>query len=340
MKKSCKRALAGILAAAMALLAAGCDSASSGDTSGNATDSKSIGVIQYATHASLDNCYEGLLKGLADEGFVEGENLTIDFQNAQGEASTADTQAQTMAAKQYDMICAIATPAAVSAYAATKADGTPVVFTAVNDPVASQLVNSLEQPGTTCTGSSDVLPLESQLEMIRAFLPDATKIGVLYTTSESNSISVLQRFKELAPQYGFEVVEQGVTNSSEVATGAQALAAKGVDCFNNFTDNNVVNNLTSELQAAQEANIPVFGSEIEQVKNGCLASVSIDFVALGEETGKIAGKILKGEASPADTPVYTVEDGTPVYNPDVMEQLGLTLPETFQDAQAVTADSE
>ena len=154
-------------------------------------------------------------------------------------------------------------------------------------------------------------------------------------------MSVLAQFKKLAPKYNFEVVEQGVTNSSEVASGAEALVAKGVDCFNNFTDNNVVNNLTSELQVTNKAKIPVFGSEIEQlnVKNGCIASVSIDFVALGEETGKMAGKILKGESKPEDTPVYVVQDGTPVYNKAVMQQLGITLPAEYQSAQAVEANS-
>lgn len=344
MKLNRRGLVAGVMAAVLAISCAGCGTAG-GSASANgsqaagsaAADAKKIGVIQYAPHPSLDNCYEGFKKGLADEGFVEGKNLTIDFQNAQGEPATADTQAQTLAAKQYDLIGAIATPAAVSAYAATKADNTPMVFTSVNDPVASKLVQSLEKPGTNCTGSSDVLPLESQLKMIRAFLPDAKKIGVLYTTSESNSASVLAQFKKLAPEYGFEVVEQGVTNASEVASGAEALVAKGVDCFNNFTDNNVVNNLTSELQATDKANIPVFGSEEEQVKNGCMASVSIDYVALGEETGKIAGKILKGEAKPEDTPVYVVKDGKPVYNKEVMEKLGIQLPAEYQDATAVAA---
>ena len=348
MKQYRKKLIAGILAAALAVAAVGCsttgtDSATASTAGGSQTSgapaAKKIGVIQYAPHPSLDNCYEGFKKGLADEGYVEGQNLTIDFQNAQGESATADTEAQTMAAKQYDLIGAIATPAAMSAYAATKADGTPMTFISVNDPVASQLVKSLEKPGTNCTGSSDVLPLESQLKMIRAFLPNAKKIGVLYTTSESNSVSVLAQCKKLAPKYNFEVVEQGVTNSSEVASGAEALVAKGVDCFNNFTDNNVVNNLTSELQVTNKAKIPVFGSEIEQVKNGCIASVSIDFVALGEETGKMAGKILKGESKPEDTPVYVVQDGTPVYNKAVMQQLGITLPADYQSAQAVEANS-
>ncbi|MDD3260756.1 MAG: ABC transporter substrate-binding protein [Oscillospiraceae bacterium] len=343
MKKYGKRFLAAALAGVMALACTACAGSGAAASSGSASaagsaaaGSKKIGVIQYTTVPSLDNCYKGFLKGLEDEGYVKDKNLTIDFQNAQAETATADTEAQTMATKKYDLIGAIATPAAMSAYAAAKANDIPVVFTAVSDPVAAKLVKSLDQPGSVATGSSDQLPLEAQVKMIRAFLPKAKKIGVLYTTSEPNSVSTLERLKKIAPKYNFEVVGQGVTNDSEVASGAQALVAKGVDCFNNFTDNNVVNNLQSELQAANKAGIPVFGSEEEQVRGGCLASVSIDYTALGEETGKIAGKILKGEAKPQDTKVYTSESGTPIYNTDVVSTLKLTVPTDYQNATKTT----
>jgi len=294
-----------------------------------------IGVIQYAPHPSLDNCYTGIRLGLEEAGFVDGVNIKIDFQNAQGETTNADLIAKNMATKQYDLIMAIATPAAMSAYSAAKDLDIPVVFTAVSDPVAAGIVKSLENPGTNCTGSSDVLPLEEQVRMIRAFLPEATKIGILYTTSEPNSVTQLKEIKEIAPKYGFEIVEIGVTGSSEVASGAQSLVAKGVDCINNFTDNNVVNNLSLLLNAANSGGIPVFGSEEEQVKNGCLASQSIDYVALGRETGLMAAKILKGEAKASEMPVYLVKDFAPVYNKDVLESFNLTLPAEYAQATAV-----
>lgn len=334
MKKQFTQFAAAALAGALALTCTACGSGAG--TSGAQSGSKKIGVIQYTTVPSLDNCYKGFLKGLADEGYTSGKNLTVDFQNAQAETATADTEAQTMASKKYDLIGAIATPAAMSAYAASKADNIPVVFTAVSDPVAAKLVKSLDKPETNCTGSSDELPLEAQVKMIRAFLPKAKKIGILYTSSEPNSVSDLERIKKIAPQYHFEIAAQGVSSASEVASGAQALVAKGVDCLNNFTDNNVVNNLPSELQAASKANIPVFGSEEEQVRNGCLASVSIDYVALGEETGKIAGKILKGEAKPDSSKVYVSQTGKPIYNTDVLAKLKLTAPTDYKNATMVT----
>ena len=294
-----------------------------------------IGVIQIAPHPSLDNCYQGFVEGLADAGFKEGENIKIDYQNAQGEMANSDMIAKNMVSAKYDLILGIATPAAMSAYSAAKDTDIPIVFSAVSDPLAAGIVKTLEKPEFS-TGTSDVLPLEAQLQMIRAFLPEAKKIGILYTTSEPNSVTHLAAFKELAPKYGFEVVAVGVATASEVGSAATSLISKGVDCINNFTDNNVVNNLSTVLHAAEAANIPVFGSEIEQVKNGCLASQSIDYVSLGKETGKIAASILKGEAKAGDIPVSLISDSTPVYNKAVCDRLGLVLPKEYKDAENVS----
>jgi putative ABC transport system substrate-binding protein len=228
----------------------------------------------------------------------------------------------------------------MSAYSAAKNTEIPVVFCAVSDPVSIQIVKSLDKPEYNCTGTTDVLDLEAQMKMIRAFLPNAKKIGVLYTTSEQNSITHLNEFKALAPNYGFEIVAVGVTNASEVASAAAALVAKGIDCINNFTDNNVVNNLSTVLNAANAAKIPVFGSEIEQVKNGCVAAESIDYVNLGKETGLLAAKILKGEAKAGDTAVKLISESEPVYNKDVMNTFGITLPDAYKNAEAVTPNKQ
>lgn len=336
MKKIIGKLTAAALAVALAASLGAC-SQQQGGSSGGGTKQLKIGVVQYAVHPSLDNCYKGFLAGLEEEGYQDGKNLSVDFQNAQGDPSNAAMIAKSMVSKKEDLVMGIATPAAMAAYSAAKQTKIPVVFTAVSDPVSAGIVQSLEKPGDNCTGSSDVLPLEQQVKMIRAFLPDAKKIGILYTTSEPNSVSQLAQIKALAPKYGFEIVDVGVTNASEVSAAAATAVAKGVDCINNFTDNNVVDNLSTVLQAADKAKIPVFGSEEEQVKNGCLASQSIDYVALGKETGKMAAKILKGEAKASDTPVYTVSDCKPVYNKSVLEKLGLSLPSGYSDAAAVSA---
>ncbi|MDL2318304.1 ABC transporter substrate-binding protein [Eubacteriales bacterium OttesenSCG-928-A19] len=301
-------------------------------------ETKTVGVIQFAAHPSLDNCYTGFQLGLEEGGYVQGDTVEIDFQNAMTDMANSDMQAKNMAAKSMDMLVGIATPAAMSAYAATKDQGTPVVFVAVSDAVAAGIVQSNEAPGTNCTGVSDVLNLEEQVKMIRAFLPDATTIGVLYTTSEPNSIAHLARLEEIAPAYDFAVEAIGITNASEVAGAAASLVAKGVDCVNNFTDNNVVDNLSLVLHATDEAGIPVFGSEVEQVVNGCLATQGIDYIELGRAAGQMAAQILDGEAEPATMPVMLIDDVTPAYNSQKAELLGIALPEAYADAEDVAAE--
>ncbi|NLG25998.1 MAG: ABC transporter substrate-binding protein [Clostridiales bacterium] len=284
-----------------------------------------VGVIQFATHASLDNCYQGFLEGL-------GEGYAVDYQNATADMSISDLQAKTMVSQGYSMLVGIATPSAMSCYAAARDAGTPVVFIAVSDPVAAGIVQSIGAPGGNCTGVSDVLNFAAQLEMIRAFLPEAKTVGVIYTTGEPNSISQLARLEELAPEYGLTIESMGINNASEVGSAASALVAKGVDCLNNLTDNNVVDNLPLVLHATDEAGIPVFGSEVEQVVNGCLAAQGIDYVAVGRQAGEMAAAILNGTADPATTPVVEVSEVTPCYNAKVAEALGISLPDVYAQA--------
>ena len=209
---------------------------------------------------------------------------------------TNNLAAASFVSKNYDMIIAIATPSAVAAYAAARDAQIPVVFSAVSDPVSAGLVRSLDFPDTGATGTTDTLNFDGQLKMIRAFLPEAKTIGVLYTTSEANSISQIESLTEAAKDYDFEIKTVGITDASEVAMGAAQLIAEKIDVMNNVTDNNVVNNFSVITNATDPAGIPIFGSEIEQVaRYGCVASESLDYVALGILTGEMAGEILKGE---------------------------------------------
>ncbi len=260
--------------------------------------------------------------------------MTIDVKNAQGQMETADMIAKNMVASKYDLIIGVATPAAMSAYSAAKDAATATVFCAVSDPVAAGLVKTMEKPDAGATGTSDTLNLDGQLKMIRAMLPDAKTVGVLYTTSEPNSVSALASFQKLAPKYGLTVEAVGITSESEVASGAAALVGKKVDCVNNFTDNNVVNNLSTLLHATDAAGIPVFGSEIEQVRNGCVASESLDYVALGEETGRLAALVLGGE-DPGAIAVSVVADSVPVYSQKNLDKFGMKLPADYASAQNV-----
>ncbi len=242
-----------------------------------------------------------------------------------------------MVANDYDLIFAIATPAAVSAYAAAKDKDIPVIFCAVSAPVEAGLATSLDAGLDTCNGTADILNLEEQLNLITACQPDVKKIGVLYTTTEANSVAHLKLFKELCSAKNIEVVDQGVSGSADIPQAATDLCSK-VDCINNFTDNNVVNSLSIVLEKANAANIPVYGSEVEQVKNGCMASMSIDYIALGKKTAEMGVKVLDGTKC-SEMPVTQVSDVTPVVNTDVLAKFNVTLPDAYKDAEQVTTNS-
>lgn len=316
-----------------AALLSGCgNSTSSSDGKNDTSDAKmlKIGISQIAPHGSLDNCREGFIEGLSQQGFIDGENITIDYKNAEGDPSNATMIADTFVSKKYDLICAIATPTAMAAFNSTAGTDIPVVFNAVSDPVSAELVKSMDESGTNCTGTSDSLPLEEQMKLIRAMMPEAKTIGILYTTSEVNSQTHLKNFEALAPNYGFTIEAVGVTAASDIPLAMDALVKK-CDVINNFTDNNVVNNLDTVLAKANEAGIPVFGSEEEQVKKGCVASQSIDYYALGIETGKIAARVLNGEDI-SKMPVEVISACKPVANQEALDRFSLSVPDEYKDS--------
>lgn len=296
-----------------------------------------IGIAQFAEHGSLDNCREGFLMGLAEAGIVEGENLTIDYQNAQADMGIANQIAQQFVSNNVDLMCAIATPVAQACYNA--ADGNiPTIYTAVTDPVAAMLAGEDGSPVGNATGTSDKLPVENQLKAIRAIMPEAKKIGILYTTSEVNSESAIAEYQALAPEYGFEIVTSGISTTSDIPMALDSLLSQ-VDVMTNLTDNTVVSALSLVLDKANAASIPVFGSEIEQVKLGCVASEGLDYIALGKQTGAMAAKVLKGEATCQDLPYEVISESSLYVNYEAMEALGLTLPEDMA-ARAIDVNAE
>lgn len=334
-----KKVLAVILGAAMAVSLAACwSSGADSSSSGSRETSYTIGISQFAEHGSLDNCREGFIQGLAEEGIVEGENLTIEEGNAASDAGTARQISDGFASDSVDLVCAIATPSAEAAYVSAMNTGIPVVYTAVTDPLAAKLADEDGTPVGNVTGTSDELPIKEQLEMIRAILPDAEKIGIMYTTSEVNSVSALETYKELAGDYGFTIVESGVTQTADISLAADNLLSE-VDCLTNLTDNTVVNSLATILDKANEQNIPVFGSEIEQVRKGCLAAEGLDYIELGKQTGRMAAKILKGEAEASEMNFETISEPGFYVNLAVAEQFGITIDEELLSTAVESFDS-
>ena len=336
-----KRILAVVLGAVMVMSLAGCGSGTSGEDKKASSDGEktyTIGISQFAEHGSLDNCREGFLEGLKEEGIEEGKNLTVSVKNAAADQGTAKQISDSFVSDKVDLICAIATPSAQAAYNSAMDSEIPVVYTAVTDPVAAKIAKDDGTAVGNVTGTSDELPIKAQLEMIREMMPDAKKIGILYTTSEANSVSAIAEYKEKVGDYGFELVEKGITNTSEIALATDDLLSQ-VDCISNLTDNTVVSSLATILDKANAANIPVFGSEIEQVKLGCLAAEGLDYVALGKQTGKMAAKVLKGEKKASEMPFETITEAGLYLNTKVAENLGITVEDDLKNSAVETYDS-
>ena len=282
-----------------------------------------IGIGQFAQHGSLDNCYQGFVEGLAEAGLVEGENLKIDLQNAQADMGIAQQIAAQFASAKVDMMVGIATPMAQACYNAA-AGAIPTIFTAVTDPVAAGFASADGTAAGEVTGTSDALPIKAQLETIRAMMPEASKIGILYTTSEVNSISAIEIYKSLAGDYGFEIVESGISTTADIPLALDALLGK-VDCLTNLTDNTVVSALALVLDKANAAGKPVFGSEIEQVKLGCVAAEGLDYIALGRQTGLMAAKVLRGEAKASEIPYEIITEPGLYVNTEALAKFGIVL---------------
>lgn len=331
MKKSIKTLLLAALAAAAL---SGCSSrAASEKSSTNDSTAYTVGIGQFAEHGSLDNCREGFIQGLAEEGIEEGKNLTVLYENAQADGGTASQIINNFLSKKVDLICGIATPMAQAAYSGAKKTDVPVIFTAVTDPVAAALAKEDGTPAGEITGTSDKLPVEKQLEMIRKILPDAKTIGILYSTSEVNSEAAIKEYKAAAASYGFDIVEGAVSATADIPLATDSILEK-VDCLNNLTDNTVVSSLPLILDKAGKKNIPVFGSEVEQVKIGCLASMGLDYIDLGKQTGIMAAKVLKGEAKAGDMNFEVIKEAAFYGNAKVAENLGISLPSELTGSAA------
>ena len=326
--KTLKKLLCTALSLSLVLALAACGGEGGGDTAGG--EVPIIGINQYGSHGSQDNCREGFLQGLQEAGLVEGTDYTIDYQNANFDTNLATQIAQAFSAEDAALMVGIATPSATACYAAAEDKDIPVVFTAITDPVGAKLDSG------NITGTSDVLPVQGQLELIRAIQPEAKTIGIVYTTSEPNSVYSIGIYEELAADYGFTIEAIGVTAQSEVTQAVDTLISQGVDCLSNLTDNNVVGVLGSILEKTNEAGIPVYGSEIEQMELGCVAGAGLDYVQLGIQTGKMAAQILTGEATCEDLPYETIENYGLYVNSNALAAMGLTLPEDVaQNAEEV-----
>ncbi|MGI2823996.1 ABC transporter substrate-binding protein [Streptococcus mitis] len=281
-----------------------------------------IGISQFITHQSLDATREGFVDELAKQGYVEGKNIEIDLQNAQGEQRNLKTISQQLA-ESSDVVLAIATPSAQSLANTTQT--TPVIFSAVTDPVSAKLVESREHPGGNVTGTSDQSSdaISTQINLIKKVLPKAKTIGILYTQSEPNSVVQKDEAKRLLEEKGFTVVEKTILDSNNVKAAAESLMA-GVDMVFVPTDNIISSTMETVKQVSIKHKVPVFGGSTEMVAVGGLYNYGTNYEELGRQTARMLIRVLKGE-KPENIAVELPEKLELHTNQEMADALGIDI---------------
>ncbi len=284
---------------------------------------KKIGIVQIIEHPSLNTIRESIIEQMSVKGFKDGENIVIDYQNAQGDQTNLKTICQKFANGSYDLIIAIATPSAQAAAGETK--DIPIVFSACTDPVGSGLVTNMDKPGKNVTGTSDAVSAEQIMELAKRITPEIKTVGALYNSSETNSISVVNDLKEYAKNNGMKVVEATITNSSEVQQAAQSLVGKADAIFSPI-DNTVASAMPVVAQVANKAKIPVYVGADSMVKDGGLATCGVNYIILGQETGDMAVEILNGKKA-GDMAVRSMTKMDIYLNANTAKEIGVSIPE-------------
>lgn len=320
-----KRALTVLLVIVLTVAAVftGCGNKSnSGEGDQAQKDLPTIGIVQIVEHPSLDTIRENIIAQLEEEGFVDGKTVTIDYKNAQGDTNNLKTICQSFTANNVDLIIAIATPSAQAALGETT--DIPIVFSAVTDPIAAELVDSLEKPGGNITGTSDAVSATKILDLALQITPDIKKIGAIYSTGEINSVSVIKELKEYAKTKGIEVVEATIMNSSEIQQAAQSLVGK-VDAVFSPIDNTVASSMPTIVDVLNKAKLPYYVAADSMVADGGLATDGVNYVALGKATGTMAADVLNG-ADTATMPVQIMSDTQVYINKNTAKEIGIKIP--------------
>ncbi len=324
-------AVATIAAMSMGMLA-GCGSDKKDDKE------YKVGVVQLMQHGSLDEANAGMIQGLADNGFVEGENLVVDQQNAQGDQSNLQTIAQKFLADEVDLVLAIATPAAQVMAANT--EEIPIVATAVTSFEGVGLVESDDAPGVNVTGTNDMNPVREQVELLLQLAPDTKVIGTIYTAAEENSHIQVALLDEVAAEKGLKVEKRTIQTVNDIQQAAQSLVGVA-DALWLPTDNNVASAIPNVVGVTDPAGIITVPGAESMVEAGATATYGFSYYDIGYNAGVMAAQILKGEAEPATMPIQSpkAEDLIAIINSDAVELLGVEVPQELLDtAKLVETD--
>ena len=283
-----------------------------------------VGIVQLVEHAALDAANKGFVEGLASKGYKEGQNITYDRQNAQADQSNLQNIAHRFVNNKVNLICAIATPAAQTV--ANVTSDIPIVATAVTDYKTAKLVKDNAKPGTNVTGTTDMNPVEQQLDLLLKIVPNAKSVGTIYCSSEVNSQLQVDILKKAATAKGVTIKEATVSNVNDIQQAARSLVGK-VQAIYVPTDNVLASAMPTLVSVTEEAKLPVICGEGGMVKAGGLATLGVDYYKLGFQAGEMAADILSGKSKPADMGIQAQKEFKAMVNLKEAEKIGLKVPE-------------
>lgn len=327
MMKTMKTRLTALFAAAaMGLSLAGCGSAASSASaaasgSGQQAD-YTVGILQYTSHSSLDEIAAAIQSELEQQALAAGVTIRVELKNGQGDAATINDICKMFVSDGVDLIIPIATPAATAAAAAVQGTDIPLVYSAVTDPVAAQLAQSMEAPGENMTGTSDYIDTAKILDLVLANNPDTKTLGLIYNLGETNSAATIEALRPVLEEKGIQAVESTVTTPGEVQMAAQNLVSKGVDAIFVPIDNTVASAMSALADEAIKGGVPVYTAADSLVRDGGLATTGVNYTKLGELTAQMAVQVLQGE-DPATMPVQVLNDGIVTVNTTTAKALGI-----------------
>ena len=285
-----------------------------------------IGVLQLIEHNALDSAYKGFADGLKEAGYEDGKNIIIDYQNAQGEQANCITIGQKFINDKSDLILAIATPAAQAIANMTK--DIPILITAVTDPAYSKLVADNNAPGGNVTGTSDLTPVEAQIELLKEMIPNVKTVGLLYCSSEQNSVFQINIAKKKLDAMGIKYIDIAISNLNEIQQVIQNVIGK-VEAIYTPTDNMIANGMATVALMTEPAKIPVICGEGGMTMLGGTATYGINYYELGKLTSTQAVSILKGDKKTSEMPIEYLQKFDLVVNTNMIESIGLTIPESL-----------
>ncbi|HHX73762.1 MAG TPA: ABC transporter substrate-binding protein [Firmicutes bacterium] len=280
-----------VLIAGIMLALAGCSGSKGGEQF-------TVGIIQYVDHVALDAAREGFIAALADNGYKDGDKIVLDYHNAQA-----------VAGKTKDI---------------------PILGTAITDYVAARLADSNEKPGGNVSGTTDMNPIKEQIDLLVKLVPGAKTVGVLYTSSEDNSVVQAGLARQAIEALGLTYTEVTVSNSNEVQQATQAIVEK-CDAIYIPTDNIFASAMPVVHGVTSQSKTPVICGEAGMVENGGLATLGINYYNLGYQTGLMALRILEDGAKPADMPIESSTEYEFAINGDVAAEIGLEIPADLQE---------